>query len=295
MTEEASGFLDVEALLESSEPRPGGTWLWYAAGAFLLLILVSSYLAGRSIAGPWLVELVSTMSMMALVGGMGYMAWAGGRAVIREQQQVEAIEELVLLRRWSEAAEMLRRLLSRPARTPQARVQSLVYLASVLGRYHRWADAITVYEYLLDLDVLDPDASYGLQLGRAMAMLHEERLFDVDRVIGELRRQCEGRMPGGLALVEIYRDVKTGHPQEAIELFELHQEAMRRQLGMRVADAHALVARAYDLVGRPVEAAAAYERATLLAPEAELSRRYAEVAAIAGKYAAAQRPERQAA
>jgi hypothetical protein len=65
---------------------------------------------------------------------------------------------------------------------------------------------------------------------------------------------------------------------------------MREQLGQRVADAHALAARAYDMLGREAEARAAYENATLLSPEVELHRRYAEVRALAGKYPAAAMP-----
>jgi hypothetical protein len=56
-------------------------------------------------------------------------------------------------------------------------------------------------------------------------------------------------------------------------------------LGHRVADAHALVARAHDLLGQEPEARAAYERATLLAPPAELQRRYPELAKLAEKFA----------
>jgi hypothetical protein len=51
-----------------------------------------------------------------------------------------------------------------------------------------------------------------------------------------------------------------------------------------------LAARAYDMLGREAEARAAYENATLLSPEVELQRRYAEVRRLAGKYPAATAP-----
>lgn len=123
-----------------------------------------------------------------------------------------------------------------------------------------------------------------------MSMLHEDRLFDVNKAIGDLRRSRDGQESAGLALVEIYRDVKTGHPEEAIEIFERKLPVMREQLGQRVADAHALAARAYDLLGREAEARAAYENATLLSPEVELQRRYAEVRPLGEKYPAAVAP-----
>ncbi len=214
--------------------------------------------------------------------------WYAG--VAREQRQLEAVEELVRLRRWAEAAGMLQGMLSQPMRTPQGRLQGLVYLAAVLGRYHRFADAITVYEYLLGYDYHDDEMAHGLRLGRAMSLLHEERLFDADRAINELRRERSANPSAGLCLVEIYRDVKTGHPQEAVEMFEKHRATLRKQLGHRSADAWALVSRALDLMGRSDEAKAAWENATLLAEEGELKRRYVEVAALGDKYPAAPRP-----
>jgi hypothetical protein len=44
------------------------------------------------------------------------------------------------------------------------------------------------------------------------------------------------------------------------------------------------------MLGREAEARRAYEDATLLSPEAELKRRYAEVGLLAGKYPAAVAP-----
>jgi hypothetical protein len=66
---------------------------------------------------------------------------------------------------------------------------------------------------------------------------------------------------------------------------------MRQQLGHRVADAHALVARAYDILGDEPQAKAAYERATLLSPAAELQRRYPELLKLAEKFPASPAPK----
>ena len=73
-------------------------------------------------------------------------------------------------------------------------------------------------------------------------------------------------------------------------MFESRLTTLRAQLGHRVADAYALVARAHDLLGQEAQAAAAFERATLLSPAEELYRRYPEVAAIRDKYPAAPAP-----
>jgi tetratricopeptide (TPR) repeat protein len=233
--------------------------------------------------------------------GMGTITWLAVKAQRAEQLQLEAAEELVTLRRWPQAAVLLEGMLSRPMRTPGGRVQALIYLTSVLARYHRFEDAIAVQNHLLEHIVLDDSTAHALRLGRAMAMLREDHLFDADRAIADLRRSTRrseeseqggansgpGFESAGLALIEIYRDVKTGHPDEAIELFNAKLPILRQQLGHRVGDAYALGARAYDLLGRRDEAQDAYEKATLLSAGAELVRRYPEVSALGERYRAA--------
>ena len=86
--------------------------------------------------------------------GMGAFTSHLVRQQRQEQQAIEAVEELVQLRRWDEAAAMLDGLLSHPTRTNAARVQALVYLCSVLARYHRFADVMTVQDFLLGTRVV---------------------------------------------------------------------------------------------------------------------------------------------
>jgi tetratricopeptide (TPR) repeat protein len=236
------------------------------------------------------VSAVSTVTLFGIMVGMGALTWSAAKAANQEVGRLEAAEELVRLRRWDEAGAMLEALLSRPTRNPHARTQALVYLAAVLARFHRFGDAVMVYEHLLEHRLVEAEGAYGLKLGRAMALLREDRLFDADRAINELRRGEPAGGSAGLAMVEIYRDVKTGHPREALEIFSEKLTALRSQLGHRVADAWALAARAHDLVGEEEAARKAYENATLLSSEAELHRRYPEVARLQGKYPPALRP-----
>jgi tetratricopeptide (TPR) repeat protein len=279
-------LLDVPSLLELSKPRARVSWFWYAAGGFLLVVLSATLLSGHSETGKRLVDALSALMMVALVAGMMVMTVVTVRRHRAEQEQVEAASEMVQLRRWPQAALLLREILSRPARGVGLRSQALIYLGAVLARYHRFADAIAVYDHLLDHGLVEGGTAYGLRLGRVMAMLREDHLFDADRAIAELRRlgNSAGVDSGGLALVEIYRDVRTGHPDEAVAIFEDKLPVLRDQLGHRVADAYALAARAYDLLGRTDEARDPYARATLLAPLIELHRRYPEVEKLAGKY-----------
>ena len=285
-------FLDVETLLETSQPRGNGSWIWMALGGFVLAVLMSTYVGLQSAQVHQALNIVASLAMLALTAGMAAHVWTVVKRHRAEQQQIHAIEEMGQLRRWGEAAGALGMVLSRPTRSPGARVQALLYLTSVLGRYHRHLDAMALEEYLLEHIRLDEGTSFLLRLGRAMSMLHEDRLFDADRAISDLRRAGggEGRESAALALVEIYRDVKTGHPAEAIAIFKERATALRDQLGQRVADVYALIARAYDMQGLGDEAGENYRKATLLCPAGELNRRYAEVAALGGRYAAAEAP-----
>ncbi len=253
-------------------------------GAFLLLMLLIGTLSSQLTNGMKVVAAVTTGVLMISLSVMTSLLI---RRVRGEQQTLTAITELVQLRRWPDAAMKLTGYLDGETQSHSMRAQALILLASVLARYHRFADAILVHDYLLEQGGLDPSSEFALRVGRAMAMLREDHLFDADRAISEMRRAAatgQGVDTAGLALVELYRDVKTGHPHEAIETFEKHGTVIRDQLGHRSADAWVLVARAYDLVGRAADAQAAYENATLLAPPPELFRRFPEVGKLKEKY-----------
>lgn len=279
-------FLDVPALLDASQPRARVNLFWYALGGFLLVVLAASLLSQGSDTGRRIVDALSAVVMLAVIAGMAVFTAVTVKKHRAEQQALEAAGELVQLRRWPEAASLLQDVLSRPARSASMRGQALIYLAAVLARYHRFDDTIAVFDHLLEHDLVDPSTAHGLRLGRVMAMLREDHLFDADRALAELRRTVAsaGVESAGLALVEIYRDVKTGHPDEAAAIFEQRLPVMRDQLGHRVADAYALAARAYDMLGRTAEAQDAYSKATLLGPLIELHRRYPEVEKLAGRY-----------
>lgn len=276
-------------LLESSQPKPRVNLIWWFGGVFLLTLLGSAIIGGQDSQTRQLVGVLSALAMMGLIAAISAISVYTVRRLRAEQQQVEQIGELVQLRRWPEAGMALEQYLSEPARTPQFRAQALVCLAPVLSRLHRFDDAIFVQSYLIDEQMVDAGGAVAMRIGRTMAMLREDHLFDADRAISELRR---GPAAGSamVALVEIYRDVKTGHPAEAIELFQKNLPIMRDQLGHRLADGYALVGRAYDLLGRESEAQAAFKNATLLAPPGELFRRYPEVEKLAGRYQPASAP-----
>jgi tetratricopeptide (TPR) repeat protein len=283
-------FLDVHLLLEQSQPRARGLWFWYAVG-FFFLVVISSALAQQSLPnGGQIVQMISSLTMLGLMVAMGFITWRASRSMQGERMQLGAIEELIRLRRWEEAALLVQALLSRPTRIPDARTQALIFLGLILDRYHRFAEAVSVYEHLLENRLVAGEAAYGMKLGRAMSLLREDRLVDADRAMGELRRLDRADESAGLTLLEIYRDVKTGHPHEAIEEFEKKQGLLRKQLGYRMADGYALAAKAFDLAGESEKARVVFEKATLLASIVELKRRYPEIAGMEEKYVVAAMP-----
>ena len=164
--------------------------LWHVMGGFMLLVMLSTWLTNEGGQAARLVNFLSGLSMMGLVAVLGYFSWSIVRRAKQEQLQIQGIEELLRLRRWTEAAAaLLDQMLNQPARTPGARIQALIFLTSVLARYNRFDDAIAVQDYLLDEVPLDGGTAHGIKLARAMAMLREDHLFDADRAISELRQQ----------------------------------------------------------------------------------------------------------
>ena len=278
-------FLDVPTLLDHSRPQVRPVWTRYSMLFFLAILLGGAYITSH--AGEWagVTQALSTVLMLALIVAMGITMSVTVRGQRGEQEQLQTIEELIQLRRWPEAGLAVQNMLLRPTRSGWGRVQGLIYLSGILMRYHRFTDAIAVQEYLLDMLPLDGPTVQALRLGRAMAMLREDRLVDADQAITELRRNAmransrsetsataeadveDAATPptavlppvdetlvshwktvratrthasAGLALIELYRDVKTGHPAEAIAIFQDKLPILREQLGHRVADAYAL-------------------------------------------------------
>ncbi|MGA2497117.1 MAG: hypothetical protein ABSH20_05220 [Tepidisphaeraceae bacterium] len=286
-------FLDVQQLVQQSEPVRRGAWMWYGLGLMATMVIMSSVARSQAPSGAGIIEFVSTLAMLALLAGSMYVMFNAARAVQQEQQRLEAIEELIQLRRWSEAAAMIEHLLSVPAQTPQGRFQAMVFLAATLARYHRFHDAVELYERLLTIEGLDPASAHGLKLGRAMSLLRDDRLYDADRAIMDLRRDGAG-VSAGLELVEIYRDVKTGHPQDALERFDKQLGMLKRALGCRTADAWGLVAAAKLMLGDVRGAQENWHAATALVPAIELVRRYPELAAVSQACPAAAVPQEAA-
>lgn len=261
----------------------------------MLVLVISGLSSAQSGRAGVTLDVLASLVLLTVVGVGIAMGGASVRRIRRETGQVDSIGELVQLQRWSEAAVQLELYLSSPTRTWGLRAQALAYLAAVLGRYQRHEDAITVLDHLLDSGMIEAGSAVALRLGRATAMLREDHLVDADRALSELRRGVNSEVgQASLALLELYRDVKTGHHADAVERFKKSHGLIRQWLGHRVADAWALVARSLDVLNQPQEAHRAFQNATLLCPPGELFRRYPEVARLQGRYEPAYAPDEAA-
>jgi hypothetical protein len=287
-------FLNPQALLSSS--RVAGirvpTWPLLVLGIMFLFLLSSSSQE------PFVRILqFSTLPMLLLMSiGLTVFRVRLARRAAAESEAVAALDELVQLRRWPEAANVAHRILSQPMLMPDRRLFALMGLASLLSRYHRFADARLVHDALLNPEpgepIIDPTLAHSVKVARAMSLLREDHLVDADRAMSDLRREVnqardeirkeEGVeksrkvQSAGVVLLDLYRDVKTGHPQETVDGFNKAMPALRDQLGIRVADAWVLVAAAHHVLRQVGEAERAYQNATTLVPAVELHRRYPE-------------------
>jgi hypothetical protein len=272
-------MLDVPTLLEASQPVARAPWAWFG---FLFLggLAITGTLyrpSGPQAAGA---QALLNLLLFSLLAGMFALTMFTNRSVLREQAALTRAGELLQLRRWPEAARLLDETLSSPMRSHPGRLQALAFLAALLARYHRFGEAIEVYEHVLSVQGLDPGTVHGLKLGRALAQLRDDRLYDADRSLADLRRVAGSESPG-LELVELYREFKTGHARDAVERFNRCLPLLKRGLGHRCADAWSLAAGANHVLGEAAAAQRCWTIATALMPPLELTQRFPELAAVA--------------
>ncbi len=301
-------FLDPQKLLVSSRVSPLRIPTW----PIMVFAVVGILLMSSTSTGPLITGLkLAVLPIMFLISiGLTIFRVVLARRLAAESDAVMALDELVQLRRWPEAADLAERILSRHMLAPDRRLFALMGLAALLTRYHRFADARVVHEALLNPESqeleIDPSMAHSVKVARAMSLLREDHLVDADRAMMDLRREVnmarddvrreqgveksQKVQSAGVVLLDLYRDVKTGHPTEALEVFAKAMPALRDQLGIRVADAWVLAAAAHHALGQVVQAADAFTKATTLVPAVELQRRYPETALLANHYPPVQWP-----
>ncbi|MBC7782705.1 MAG: hypothetical protein H7144_02615 [Burkholderiales bacterium] len=293
---------DIKGLIAASRPRPGlgifrpGTGLGFLVAGMVVAVLP--------------IDLHVRIALVTIIGLAFFTSfavfWWMVRAYRTETVALSQIEDLVALRRHHDAGLRLQWLMASPMRTEQNRLRAIFLLGATLSRLLRFEDCLIAFNELVQTERIAGTSSIAVKLGRAMAMLHSDHLYDADSAINELRRLIdrggveaemrkldvdapiappEAPIIAALRLVELYRDIKTGHSSEATALFENNLPLMRAGLGHRVGEAHALVAVAYDRLGNESAARQRFGEGTALQAVADLLNLYPELRTLLGKYA----------
>lgn len=265
---------DLDALLEGSRGRRNPSLLM---PLFMLGILVA---AGISMASetPWLAPLVPLI-FAALVG---LSLWQAANAAKRQRDDnalLREADESIRLGHWDRANSSLSKLLSRPANRPHIRFQALIYAGGVLNRIGRYADVIRLYERLQEEAEFPAPVAVSVRCMQAYAMLRDDRLSDGYQALADLRRDAR-QATGMVALLEMYRLLKTGHNDDVLALFSEKRQQITAQMSHRSADGWALAAAAALALSREEQARTYARNAALLCDPAEILKRYPECARV---------------
>jgi hypothetical protein len=218
--------------------------------------------------------------ILILGGVLGMAVWWGSAiaaALQKEDREVTRLEEAIRLKHFEAASWLLAILLSKPMLSPIHRLRALLGYVAMLVRAGRFEDVSLATQIMLSEGVTEPMVA-PLRAANAFALLRDDRLVDAHRAIGDVRKLGRDGAAGGLyALLEMYRDVRTGHTAEVIEIHTSRRSEIASALGTRVADADALVAWAHLRLGDIASAERMWRRATLLAQPADLVERYPEL------------------
>ena len=315
-------------MIEAS--RPGGGYRRLGLFVPLAWVLVlAAAVTQRSGAEQAVISLVA----IGMTLGVSLLLRAGMAAGGREQQTLAQMEDRLALKHTPAVAAAATQLLARPMRSPENRLRAILLLATALARLDQQEDAIALYDQLLDHERVGGPGAAIIRVARAMALLRADRLFDADRAISDLRQRLKrpaafqrpiaavavdysedaADQPAGLIdagerpelpgddrqlfaatrLVELYRDIKTGHAEDALTLFETDRDALRDALGHRYAEVLGLTAAAHHALGHYEKAAEAFAAATTLLPAVELVRKYPELNALSDHYSPTPPPPRR--
>lgn len=226
-------------------------------------------------------QLASSGLVLILALALMFFGYFQSRKSRVEMMSLETAGELIQLRQWTKAEELLRSLLSSPMRNPQSRLQALAFLIHVLNRCQRYSDALDVYDHLLGQQRIDDSSIYNLRAGRAMALLRDDRLYDADKAIGQLRQTGAEDAPP-LIMLQLYHALKTGRLDDLVEIYARRVGHLKTEMGPKAADAHAFAAAAYFQLGDAERAERCWTLATLIAPPVEWVRRFTELNRVAG-------------
>jgi len=282
-------FGPIEYVMRQSLPRPGVRWERYAVlGYFFVGAMLFALL-------PFAI-----VFFLLCLGGLSLFSVLLRASMTRaslESERLRVIDELIRLRRWTEAAAGLRNTMSQPLLSDQHWLTALGHWATLRLRYHEFEPASEILRRMLgEMPARFPHPIFvgpvgvALRIKLASTHLYTDQLVDFDNELSKIRRQIReienpqeptatststaNELRCELVALELYRDVVTHHPEEAIALYEQSREKLRDTLCHRFAGPMALAAHAYRVQGDRARAGKMFADACLLMPEVELRRLY---------------------
>jgi len=279
---------EVEQLLRRSQPASGP---WRGATAALLGL---SMLLGALLADPalvpvapeyrWLVPhlVLACMAAVVLIRLAGQRRLAG-----RLRRAFEAVQ----LEDWPAGEAELRRALNAPVGPPAVRTEALLALAAVAEAGRRPEVAARLYEAVLEQRCGEPLQLHAARVALATILLRQGQITDAVNMIDRLDR-CDlpEALRAGVEMLVLLRELTLGHSGEALDRAPRRRALFRRHLGTRAGYGYALLAAAFDRAGREDEARRFWHDATMLLRPAALTARFEELAPLALRYPAAERP-----
>lgn len=266
------GNFDLDRLLTTSQPRRQGL----AIGPLFLVAVLFALLVSMTSDAGWVQALLPAVMAGSIIFAMFFAA----RAARRQREEMESLrlcDEAMRLGRWDELGGRLLAMLSSPFRRIHTRFQALIYLGTLLNRWEQHDQAIRLCDYLLESAQMPDPIAHSIRCARAYALLREDRLVDAYAAISQLRRTTA---PGSAraTILEMYRLVKMGHHQDALDLFESNRDAFAGSLGHRSCDAWALAATAAANLNQQTTAEEYRRNAVTLSDKIEIARRFPECA-----------------
>lgn len=281
----------VQDRLDAHPPRSPSRW------RRLLPLVPTGFGLGAYLAVPSV--LTGLVLMVAVAGGVGWSMWRLRQASVR-QRELRRLHESAMLRRYDTALRKAWELLPDVVEEGGAYASLVLTMGRCLGELKRDDAALVCFDRMLKLTPERHPARPQLEVLRAVSALFDDRLAEADDAIRKLRESAPagqsaepgGALAGGAAFARMLQSARTYRVDDLID--DAHATIERlRPMGIDAAFGYALTAWAHsqradhprnddDPATLRDRAAAWWDRATTLLPEAALIHRLPECAAFAG-------------
>lgn len=256
-------------------------------------MLLSGAVLGAMLAQPsWLPENAFLQFVVPQGLLIGLIIWVWIRARRQEEAiaRLESATEAIQFHDWERGESLIVSLLQRPLDPPGARLRALLGLATVAEGQRQYAVCQHVLERVRRECVADRGLDAYVRIALADTMLQNDQLHDAVQLIERLNREdLPASLKARVEMLNLFRAVRMGQAQDAVDRADERRELFRRHLGTKAGYGYGLLAAAFDRAGESGRAAAMWCDATTLLDAAEIVDRFAEVRFVAAKYSSAKR------